>query len=172
MALEAMLRLQSKSGERLVAIDKFFVGPRRTVLAPGEILTEILVPLDEGFAVSFLRLGRRKALTLSIVNVAAGLALGADGVVAKARIALGAVAPTPVRAPKAEQLLQGHRPTAERLAEAAAQAAHEIAPISDLRASAEYRRKMSAVLVRRALETSLGRLRGEEAAMAATRVMS
>jgi CO/xanthine dehydrogenase FAD-binding subunit len=167
MVLEATLRLQSKAGERLVPVETFFVGPRRTVLEPGEILTEILVPLDQRVAASFLRLGRRKALTLSIVNAAASLALDQDGRVAKARIALGAVAPTPVRARKAEELLQGHDPTPARLAEAAAAVAGEISPISDLRGSADYRRKMSVVLVRRALENSLGRLRGEEPAMAA-----
>jgi CO/xanthine dehydrogenase FAD-binding subunit len=167
LALEAKLRLQSYAGERLVPVDQFFVGPRRTVLEPGEILTEILVPIEEGFAVSFVRLGRRKALTLSIVNVAAGLALDKDGLVTKARIALGAVAPTPVRAPKAEQLLEGRHPTAQRLAEVAAMVTSEIAPISDLRASADYRRKMSALLVRRALEKSLSRVRGDERAMAA-----
>jgi CO/xanthine dehydrogenase FAD-binding subunit len=166
MALGATLRLQSRAGERLVAVEKFFVGPRRTVLAPGEILTEILVPLEHGFAASFLRLGRRKALTLSIVNAAAGLALGKDGVVATARIALGAVAPTPVRAVKAEALLVGRRPTLEAFAAAAAMAATEISPISDLRASADYRRKTSAVLVRRALETTLSRLAGGERTMA------
>ena len=167
LALGAKVRLQSKSGERLVPIEKFFVGPRRSVLQPGEILTEILVPLEEGFAVSFLKMGRRKALTLSIVNAAAGLALDNHGAVSKVRIALGAVAPTPVRAPKAEQLLLGRKPSTEVLTEVAAMASTEIAPISDLRASADYRRKMSAVLVRRALEKSLGRLRGEERALAA-----
>lgn len=167
MALDATLRLQSSTGERLVAIDEFFLGPRRTVLEPGEVLTEILVPIAPGYASSFVRLGRRKALTLAIVNVAAGLALDADGRVAKARIALGAVSPTPVRARRAEEILQGHEPTPARFAEAAAAVADEISPISDLRASADYRRQMSVVLVRRALEASLGRLRGEEPAAAA-----
>lgn len=166
MALEAKLRLQSKAGERLIPVEHFFLGPRRTVLQPGEILTEILVPLEPDYAVSFLRLGRRKALTLSIVNVAAGLALHKDGVVVKARIVLGAVAPTPVRATKAERFLQGQNPTAHVLAQAAAEAATEISPISDLRASADYRRRMSAVLVQRALEKSLSRLGGEHAVAA------
>lgn len=167
MVLGAKLRLQSKAGERLVPVETFFVGPRRTVLEPGEILTEILVPIEQGFAASFVRLGRRKALTLSIVNAAAGLALDRDGRIGKARIALGAVAPTPVRARKAEELLLGRDPTPACFAEAAATVADEISPISDLRGSADYRRKMSVVLVRRALEKSLGRLRGEQPAMTA-----
>jgi CO/xanthine dehydrogenase FAD-binding subunit len=155
LALAARFRLQAKGGERVVPAEKFFLGPRRTVLQAGEILTEILVPLRKGFKVSFLRMGRRKALTLSIVNVAAGVAIDEDGGIECARISLGAVAPTPIRAVRAEHVLQGQTITAELLAEAAAVAAAEISPISDLRASGDYRRKLSEVLVRRALENAL-----------------
>jgi carbon-monoxide dehydrogenase medium subunit len=156
LVLGATLRLQAQGSERLVPIEQFFLAPRRTVLQPGEVLTEIIVPLREDFTASFLRLGRRKALTLSIVNVAAGLAMERQQV-AEARIALGAVAPTPIRAYKAELLLQGRKLTPQLFAEAAAVAATEISPISDLRASADYRRKISIVLVRRALEIALAR---------------
>jgi len=161
LALGAKFRLQAKGRERMVAAEEFFLGPRKSVLEPGEILTEILVPLEEGFHAAFVRQGRRKALTLSIVNTAAGLAGGPGGEIAKARIALGAIAPTPIRARKAEAVLVGKKPTPELLAEAAAVAVTESSPISDLRASAEYRRQITAVLVRRALETALARLRGE-----------
>ncbi|MGD0973612.1 MAG: xanthine dehydrogenase family protein subunit M [Candidatus Korobacteraceae bacterium] len=156
LVLGATLRLQTQGSERLIPIEQFFLGPRRTVLQPGEVLTEIVVPLREDFTASFLRMGRRKALTLSIVNVAAGLAMDGQQV-SQARIALGAVAPTPIRAYKAEQLLQGRKMAPELFAEAAAVAATEISPISDLRASADYRRKISVVLVRRALEIALAR---------------
>jgi CO/xanthine dehydrogenase FAD-binding subunit len=156
LVLGATLRLQAQGSERLIPIEQFFLGPRRTVLQPGEVLTEIVVPLREDFTASFLRMGRRKALTLSIVNVAAGLAMDGQQV-SRARIALGAVAPTPIRAYKAEQLLQGRKMAPELFAEAAAVAATEISPISDLRASADYRRKISVVLVRRALEIALAR---------------
>jgi len=156
LVLGATLRLQTQGSERLIPIEQFFLGPRRTVLQPGEVLTEIVVPLREDFTASFLRMGRRKALTLSIVNVAAGLAMDGQQV-SQARIALGAVAPTPIRAYKAEQLLQGRKLAPELFAEAAAVAATEISPISDLRASADYRRKISVVLVRRALEIALAR---------------
>jgi len=156
LVLGATLRLQTQGSERLIPIEQFFLGPRRTVLQPGEVLTEIVVPLREDFTASFLRMGRRKALTLSIVNVAAGLAMDGQQV-SRARIALGAVAPTPIRAYKAEKLLQGRKMAPELFAEAAAVAATEISPISDLRASADYRRKISVVLVRRALEIALAR---------------
>ncbi len=161
LALGAKFRLQAQGRERTVPAEDFFLGPRQTVLQPGEILTEIVVPLEKGFHASFLRQGRRKALTLSIVNAAAGLAEAPGGEIAKVRIALGAVAPTPIRARRAEAVLLGKKPTPELLAEAAAVAVTETSPISDLRASAEYRRQLTAVLVRRALQRALARLRGE-----------
>ena len=136
------------------------------MLQPGEVLTEIIVPLREDFTASFLRMGRRKALTLSIVNAAAGLAVYGQQI-SEARIALGAVAPTPIRAYKAEQLLCGRKVTSELFAEAAAVAATEISPISDLRASADYRRQISVVLVRRALEIALARQKNAPAALRA-----
>ncbi len=155
LVLDASFRLKSKYRERLVPAEEFFVGPRRTALEPGEIMAEIVVPLQDGFKARFVRLGRRKALTLAIVNVAAGVSVRNGGDIAQARIALGAVAPTPIRAHKAEQVLQGQKITPELLAEAAHLAATETSPISDLRASADYRRKISVVLVRRALENAI-----------------
>jgi len=166
LVLGATLGLQAQGKQRLVPIEQFFLGPRRTVLQPGEVLTEIIVPLREDFTASFLRMGRRKALTLSIVNAAAGLAVNGQQVT-EARIALGAVAPTPIRAYKAEQLLLGRKMSPELFAEAAAVAATEISPISDLRASADYRRQISVVLVRRALEIALARQKNAPAALRA-----
>jgi len=156
LTLGAKFRLQAKDKERLVPAEQFFLGPRQTVLQPGEILTEIIVPLRNDFTVSFLCFGRRKALTLSIVNTAAGVSLRDGQEITAARITLGAVAPTPIRAYKAEHVLEGQKATPGLLAETAEIAAGETSPISDLRASADYRRRLSAVLVRRALENSLG----------------
>jgi carbon-monoxide dehydrogenase medium subunit len=166
LALGATLHLQSHGKDRLVPIEEFFLGPRRTVLHPGEVLTEIVVPLRADFTAGFLRMGRRKALTLSIVNTAAGLAMEGQKI-SEARIALGAVAPIPLRAIKAEQFLRGRTMTSDLFAEAAAIASTEISPISDLRASADYRRKMSMVLVRRALEIALARQKHTQNARAA-----
>jgi carbon-monoxide dehydrogenase medium subunit len=160
LVLEATFRLQAKGSQRLVAAEQFFLGPRRTALEAGEIMTEILVPLRDDFGTKFLRLGRRKALTLSVVSAAAGVAVRDQQEIAVARIALGAVAPTPVRAYAAERVLQGRKISPELLAEAAAMAATEISPISDLRGSADYRRRIGAVLVRRALEEAIGQARG------------
>ena len=157
LTLGAKFRLQAKGKERLVPAEQFFLGPRQTVLQPGEILTEIVIPLQDDFSASFLCFGRRKALTLSIVNTAAGFSLRDGQEISMARITLGAVAPTPIRAYKAEHVLEGQKVTPGLLAEAAEIAAGETSPISDLRASADYRRRLSVVLVRRALENSLGR---------------
>jgi CO/xanthine dehydrogenase FAD-binding subunit len=155
LVLDAQFCLQAKHGERLVRAEEFFLAPRRTILEPGEIMTHILVPMREDFSASFLRIGRRKALTLAIVNAAAGVTIGDDGSITEVRVALGAVAPTPIRAHKAEHILHGRKITQELIAEAADVAVTETAPISDLRASADYRRKITAVLVRRALGNAI-----------------
>jgi len=159
LVLDAKFRLQAKGNERLVPAEQFFLGPRRTLLVPGEILTEIIVPLQNDFKATFLRFGRRRAMSLSVVSAAAGVAVR-DNQIATARIALGAVAPIPLRAHKAEQVLSGQKITPEVLAEAANMAAAEIFPISDMRGSAEFRRRISAVLVRRALENAIGQANG------------
>ncbi len=159
LVLDAKFRLQAKGKERLVAAEQFFIGPRRTLLVPGEILTEIIVPLQNDFKATFLRFGRRRAMSLSVVSAAAGVAVR-DNQIATARIALGAVAPIPLRAHKAEQVLSGQKITPEVLAEAANMAVTEISPISDMRGSADFRRRISAVLVRRALENAIGQATG------------
>ena len=155
LVLDARFRLQSKHRERLVPAEEFWVGPRRTVLEPGEIMTHILVPVSDEFHASFLRIGRRKALTLAIVNAAAGVRLRDSGEIAEVRIALGAVAPTPIRAHMAEQVLLDRQGTQDLIAEAADVAVTETFPISDLRASADYRRKITAVFVRRVLANAI-----------------
>ncbi|MCL4442165.1 MAG: xanthine dehydrogenase family protein subunit M [Firmicutes bacterium] len=162
MVLGARLRLITSGAERLVPVEKFFLGPRRTVLQPGEILAEIIVPVPgKDFGASFLKFGRRKALTLAVVNVAAGLRLKAEQEIVEARVVLGAVAPTPIRARKAEAKLLGQKASPELFMQAAAVAAGETAPISDLRASAAYRLHLSEVLVKRALNSAWQQVTGE-----------
>lgn len=162
MVLGARLRLITRGAERLVPVEKFFLGPRRTVLQPGEILAEIIVPVPgKDFGASFLKFGRRKALTLAVVNVAAGLRLKAEQEIVEARVVLGAVAPTPIRARKAEAKLLGQKASPELFMQAAAVAAGETAPISDLRASAAYRLHLSEVLVKRALNSAWQQVTGE-----------
>jgi carbon-monoxide dehydrogenase medium subunit len=152
LVLNAAVVLEDGRGRRTVALADFFSGPHRTVLG-GALLVEVVLPeLPAGIRAgwSFQKLGRTLS-DISLVNVAAGIGLDGEGRVQWVRIALGAVAPAPMRAGKAEGLLVGRKLESGAIEEAAAEAAREVSPISDIRASADYRRQMSGVLVRRAL---------------------
>lgn len=152
-ALDAELTLLSASGCRRVPIPEFFVGPRRTVLKTDELLVEILIPTASlGKPACFRKFGLRKGQALALVNVAVSAWFDWDAhVFSDPRIALGAVAPTVVRARKAEAYLERRAVTLDAMAEAGRIAADEARPIDDFRASAGYRRDLVAVLTRRAL---------------------
>lgn len=158
VALDAELTVARTGGTRKVRAADFFTGYLSTDIAPDEILTEIRVPgLAPGAAVAFLELARRHG-DFAIVAAAAAVVPDGQGAIREARIALGGVGPTPVRARRAEAMLAGQRPSAELLAAAAASAREDTDPPADIHASAEYRREMSAVFTRRALVAALGRL--------------
>jgi carbon-monoxide dehydrogenase medium subunit len=160
MALGASLVLRSTSGERSMPIEDFFRGPGETLLKPGEVLTEINVPPAEPKARSaFVKHGRREGLDLAIVNVAVWAHLKEDHACEEARLALGAVAPTVIRARSAESLMRGKDLDDDLIRAAGERASEEVQPISDLRASAKYRRQMSRVITVRALRTALADLR-------------
>jgi len=156
IALEAQVVILGPAGRRRLPLADFFTGPRKTDLKPGELLIEILIPKKNlGKPASFQKFGLRKGQALALVNVAASVWLkGEKSRFAEPRIALGAVAPTVIRAPQAEAYLEGRAATPEAMAEAGRIAAGEGKPISDFRASAEYRRELIAVLTRRALENA------------------
>jgi carbon-monoxide dehydrogenase medium subunit len=157
MAYGAQVRLRGPSGDRTLPLDEFFEGPGVTVAGQDEILESVLLePPAERSGAAYLKLGIRQTLEISIVNVAAYLALE-GGKIRTARVVLGAVAPVPIRAPFAEKALVGGSPSPELFAQAAGEAARDAKPIDDFRASAEYRRDMVSVLTRRALETALER---------------
>jgi carbon-monoxide dehydrogenase medium subunit len=151
----------AKAGtEREVPLAEFFTGPGETVLAPDEILTEIKIPsIPSNTASAFIKLGKRKAMAIAVVSAAVRLTLEEGGRIAQARIALGSVAPIPLRAVQAEAELEGQEPNENLFAEAGQVASSEASPISDIRASADYRKKMVSVLTRRALTTAWDRLR-------------
>jgi carbon-monoxide dehydrogenase medium subunit len=156
----ATVRVRGVEGTREVALDGFCTAPGRTVLAPGEIATHLLVPAPAPRTGKvYIKHGRRTEMELATVGVAATLTLGADGRCADVRIVLAAVAPTPLRAVAAEAVLRGRQPSAEAFAAAAGAAAAEARPIGDVRGSADYRREMVGVLVGRALDTALQRAR-------------
>ncbi len=151
MALGAQVTLRSTRGERTVPLAEFYTGVRRTVMMPDEMLTDIAFPaMRANQRGVFLKMGLRQAQVISVVSAAAVLTFDGD-VVEDARITLGAVAPTIIRAPEAEAVLKGRRLDEEVIAQAARLAAEAARPIDDLRASADYRRRMVEVLVKRGL---------------------
>lgn len=146
LALDATLNLVSAQGRRSIPISAFFRGPGQTALQPGELLTDVVLPAaSAGFTGSYLRLSRRRGMDLATVGVLVGKSNGT--LPARWGIALAAVAPTPLRVPEAEQLLESKGAAAAR--EAAELAVAACRPITDIRGSADYRRDMVAVLVRR-----------------------
>ena len=151
MALRAVVKLSSIEGERTVALADFYTGVRRTVTRPDEILTGISFPaLSDRERGIFLKLGLRRAQAISVVNTAIVLRFDGD-TVTDARILLGSVAPTVIRAQNAEQSLVDNTLSPEIIAEAARLAAVASSPIDDMRGTAEYRREMIRVLVARGL---------------------
>jgi len=160
IALGARVRLAGPGGERVVALDDFFLGPGKTVLAPGEVLVEVLVPPPARRSGGDYQRRTRTAMDIAVVGVAAVVALDGGATCTEARIVLASVAPTPLRARAAEAALRGKGLTPDRIAEAARAAAAESKPIDDVRASAGYRRTIVEVLTRRALNNALARARG------------
>jgi CO/xanthine dehydrogenase FAD-binding subunit len=159
IALDASVTVAGPSGQRQMSLTDLFVGPRKTSLKPGELLIDIVIPKENlGKPLAFEKFGLRKGQALALVNAAASFWVdGKKSAFAAPRIALGAVAPSVIRAPKAEAYLAGRKISAEAMAEAGRIAATEAKPISDFRASAEYRRDLIAVLVKRALAKAQAR---------------
>ena len=155
LCLGAKMVCLSKGGERTIELDRFFLGPNATSLRPGEIVKEIQVPSAiKGTRGAYLKLSPRSRMDLAVVGVAA-VVREDRGAFGDVRIGLGAVAPTPTRAVKAEERLKGERLNEKAIAESARIAAHECEPIDDHRASALYRRMMVEVLVKRAIQQAL-----------------
>lgn len=160
----ATIRLYGPDGERSLPLEDFFVGPGKTVLGPGELVVELLVPRPPpATGQVYLKHGRRQAMELATVGVAVTLTLLGD-VCQSARIVLGAVAPTPMRARAAEAQLTGHALDEARILTAAEAAMGEARPISDVRASAEYRREMVRVLTQRAVRQAVALAQARETA--------
>ncbi len=150
LVLEGAVKLVSSTGERTVLLQDFFAGPSKTVMRPDELALEVSVPDLPARSISvYLKHTLRGAMELAIVGVAVMITLE-DGVCREARIGLGAVAPTPIRAFEAESLLKGKALDSKRLEKAAQSASDSCAPISDIRAPADYRREMVRTLVHRA----------------------
>ncbi len=161
LCLDAHLALQSAGAQRDAPLDGFLTGPDQTALAPGELLVSIHLPQPPPrTGTAFKKIMRRAALDCSIVSVCARVTLEEDGGTCReARIGLAAVAPHPFRAKPAEALLAGRRIGDAILREAALAARDEARPITDVRASANYRSLLVVVLVERALRLAADRAR-------------
>jgi carbon-monoxide dehydrogenase medium subunit len=152
LALEAQVTLRSLRGERRLSLSRFLTGPGGTARRDDELLTEVSFALPgSGAGSAFRKLGKRSAMIIAVVGVAVVLKLR-RGLIKEARIALGSVAPTAIRAPQAEAALHGRSPDEASFRRAGEIAGQEARPIDDFRATAAYRRRMVAVLTRRALE--------------------
>jgi CO/xanthine dehydrogenase FAD-binding subunit len=157
LALEAQVTLQAKSRPtRTVPLREFFVGPRKTIKQRDELITEISFPVPAGeHKTGYFKFALRNAMAISIVSGAVVLLMDGDKI-REARVALGAVAPIPYRVTSAEEVLAGQIPSDSLFRKAADLAAESTSPIDDVRASAGYRRAITAVMTRRMLERALG----------------
>ncbi len=160
LCFDAHVELRSTSGKRRVALGDLFTGPGRTNLAPGEIIVAVEVPQLAGAGSCYVRLEFRRQMEIAVVGATAVVRLDGD-VIRDARIAITALAPTVRRVPAAEAALLGSDGGPVAAAEAGRLASEVATPISDVRASLDYRRAMAAVVVRRAVTGAIARARGE-----------
>lgn len=157
LVLDAEIELVSKTGTRRVPLDEFLVGVRETLRQPTELLLGVRWPVPPSdSAAAFYKTGLRKADAITVLSVALKIECDKQKRCRKARIALGAVAPRPIRAYAAEELLNGQTLAPRLLAQAAGMAAEAARPIDDIRGSAAYRRRVVEVLVRRLLVRAAG----------------
>lgn len=154
LALDASVVAAHQGGQREVPLDGFFLGPGKTALQPGELLTEVRVRAAPGARMAFTKLGRTPT---DISKVSAGVLLESQRrTCLKARIALGAVGPTPIRAKKAEALLEGKEIDARLIDQAAEEASREAKPIDDTRSTARWRSQAVKYLVKTSLQRTSG----------------
>jgi len=152
----AQLKIAGSGAEKVIPVENFCVGVRQNSLQPGEIVTEVSIPAPAaGTGSAFLRLART-AMDLPKLSVAAMVKM-TGGTCTEVIIALGSVAPTPIRAKKAEEMLKGKKLDAKTIEAAGEAASAEISPITNIRSTAEYRKDVTKVLVRRAVEKALER---------------
>jgi CO/xanthine dehydrogenase FAD-binding subunit len=148
----ASVRIAGPDGAREELVEAFIRGPGKTSLAPGELVTSIILPpAAPGSAATYLRFTPRREMDIAVAGAAAWVRLDAAGRIAEARIVLASVAPIPLRATSAEQHLAAERPDRALFEAAGGLAAGDARPISDTRGSADYRRSLVAVLTARAL---------------------
>ena len=158
LALGAELKISSLASERIISIEDFFIGVNQTILQPSEIVTEALLPgLPPTTGGAFMRLGRTVS-DISKISVAVTLTVESN-TCKDVKIAVGSVAPSVIRARKSEAILEGQKLEQKIIETAAEIAVGEVKPITDIRSTAEYREEMTKVLVKRAIEKALERVK-------------
>jgi len=152
LILEALLAIEKGNGKaRQVPVHEFFTGPNRTVLKGDELIREIIFPKPKPSArMAYTKFGLRNSMAISVVSVAV-LMETEQGLCKKARLGLGAVSPTPIRAYGVEEMLMGREIKEELIQQCCEKIQSEIHPITDIRASLEYRKSMASVLLGRLL---------------------
>lgn len=155
LVADAQVDIASANGERSVPINELFTGPGQTVLEPGEIITQFRLPSPASGS-HYIKHKIREVMDLAFIGVASSVNID-NGTITDARIGLAAVAPTPIRATEAEELLKGKEITSGLVEQAGEAAAAATSPISDLRCSAEHRKEMVDVLTRRTLQLAIDR---------------
>ena len=148
------MTIVGSKGERTMSLEDVFTGPNQTCLAQDDILTEVVIPDGHFTGSNYIKFGLRRAGALAVVGVASAVQVEGD-VIKDARIVLGAVAPTPMRAKEAEKYVIGKKVSDEVLAEAGNIASKESKPISDIRASEEYRRHLVGVFTKRSMRAAI-----------------
>jgi len=149
LAYDARAIIVSRSDESAINIEDFFTGPSTHILKTGEILKGFRLTPKPGWTAAYEKLGTRKAMEIAIVNVCVAMLIDDNRNCSGIRISLGAVGPTPIRAKKAEFILKDKRVTPELIQKCAEVAVEETNPISDIRASADYRKEMVHFLVKK-----------------------
>ena len=159
MVMGATLTIAGPEGERAVPISEFFEGPGKHCMKPGELLAAIVIPeMPDHSGMAFLKSGR-VTQDIAVANAAVWIRMN-DGVCEECRIAAGAVGPVPLRLREVEAFVKGREITPELLPEIQDKAAAEVAPITDVRSTETYRRAITGVMVKRAVERALQQLKG------------
>lgn len=155
LVLEAEIVVASAEGERIIPLEEFFTGPGQNVLKEEEIICKVRFPLPEKGRGGHVKLGLRRGASCSVASVAVWV-VADENRVEDIRIALGGVAPTPIRARRSEAAFKGQSLDWDRIAELSERVTDEISPITDVRGSAEYRKQVSAALLAKAVRQALG----------------
>jgi carbon-monoxide dehydrogenase medium subunit len=156
---DAEIEVKSVDSTNIIPIEELFKGPKINCLEPNELVTEIRIPKPPANSSSaYKRIGRRRAFTLSVVSSAVYLQVE-DNICVDAGFAFGSVAMTPLRVPEAEEKLKGRELTKENIFEASEIVRDYVKPITDVRGTAEYRKDMCPVLMRRAIQMCMERMR-------------